>query len=269
MKILKQLKAQEHRVLIFSQITKMLDILQDFLEGEHQYERIDGSIRGALRQINDPGSQQYVFLISTRAGGLGINLATADRLLFFHSDWNPHNDVQAFSRAHRIGQANKVMIYRFVSHNSVEERMMQVAKHKMMLTHLVVRPGVGGKPASLTKQELEDIVCGATEDLFKENDKKEAIHYDDEPVANLLDRTNRGSEEKESCSNEYLLSKEDGYQQNTENKDPAYCSSSRITSSAAWERACESERSSIITSRVKIRWKKTLNILASRSRIAN
>jgi len=85
-KILKQLKAQEHRVLIFSQITKMLDILQDFLEGEHQYERIDGSIRGALRQINDPGSQQYVFLISTRAGGLGINLATADRLLFFHSE---------------------------------------------------------------------------------------------------------------------------------------------------------------------------------------
>ncbi|XP_037719873.1 chromodomain-helicase-DNA-binding protein 3 [Drosophila subpulchrella] len=241
-KMLKQLKAQGHRVLIFSQMTKMLDILEDFLEGEqYQYERIDGRIRGALRQeaidrFNDPESQQYVFLLSTRAGGLGINLATADTVIIFDSDWNPHNDIQAFSRAHRIGQANKVMIYRFVSHNSVEERMMQVAKHKMMLTHLVVRPGVGGKPASLTKQELDDIVRFGTEDLFKENDKKEAIHYDDEAVANLLDRTNRGIEEKESWSNEYLLSfkvasyatvegiKEegDGNQQDTKNKSPAY-----------------------------------------------
>ncbi len=113
-KMLRLLKEQGHRVLIFSQMTKMLDILEDFLEGEqYKYERIDGGITGTLRQdaidrFNAPGAQQFVFLLSTRAGGLGINLATADTVVIYDSDWNPHNDIQAFSRAHRIGQANKV-----------------------------------------------------------------------------------------------------------------------------------------------------------------
>ena len=75
-------------------------------------------------------------LLLTRAGGLGINLATADTVIIYDSDWNPHNDIQAFSRAHRIGQKNKVLIYRFVTQNSVEERVAQVAKRKMMLNHL-------------------------------------------------------------------------------------------------------------------------------------
>ena len=99
-----------------------------------------------------PGAPQFVFLLSTRAGGLGINLATADTVIIYDSDWNPHNDIQAFSRAHRIGQANKVMIYRFVTRNSVEERITQVAKKKMMLTHLVVRPGLGNSKGSMSKQ---------------------------------------------------------------------------------------------------------------------
>lgn len=73
-----------------------------------------------------PDAPQFAFLLSTRAGGLGINLATADTVIIYDSDWNPHNDIQAFSRAHRIGQANKVMIYRFVTRNSVEERITQV-----------------------------------------------------------------------------------------------------------------------------------------------
>ncbi|XP_037933405.1 chromodomain-helicase-DNA-binding protein Mi-2 homolog [Teleopsis dalmanni] len=242
-KMLKQLKEQGHRVLIFSQMTKMLDILEDFLEGEgYKYERIDGSITGNLRQeaidrFNAPGAQQFVFLLSTRAGGLGINLATADTVIIYDSDWNPHNDIQAFSRAHRIGQANKVMIYRFVTRNSVEERVTQVAKRKMMLTHLVVRPGMGGKGANFTKQELDDILRFGTEDLFKEDDKEEAIHYDDKAVAELLDRSNRGIEEKESWANEYLSSfkvasyatKEEEEEEETEiikqeaeNSDPAY-----------------------------------------------
>lgn len=113
-KMLKILRDQGHRVLIFSQMTKMLDILEDFLEGEgYKYERIDGAITGNQRQeaidrFNAPGALQFVFLLSTRAGGLGINLATADTVIIYDSDWNPHNDIQAFSRAHRIGQANKV-----------------------------------------------------------------------------------------------------------------------------------------------------------------
>ncbi|NXA43970.1 CHD3 protein, partial [Nothocercus julius] len=138
----------------------------------YKYERIDGGITGALRQeaidrFNGRGPG-FCFLLSTRAGGLGINLATADTVVIFDSDWNPHNDIQAFSRAHRIGQANKVMIYRFVTRASVEERITQVAKRKMMLTHLVVRPGLGSKAGSMSKQELDDILKFGTEELFKD-----------------------------------------------------------------------------------------------------
>jgi len=80
---------------------------------------------------------------------------------------------QAFSRAHRIGQANRVLIYRFVTRNSVEERITQVAKRKMMLTHLVVRPGLGNKGAMMSKQELDDILKFGTEELFKDEEDEE------------------------------------------------------------------------------------------------
>lgn len=215
-KMLRKLYNEGHRVLIFSQMTKMLDLLEDFLEGEgYKYERIDGGITGALRQeaidrFNAPGAQQFCFLLSTRAGGLGINLATADTVIIYDSDWNPHNDIQAFSRAHRIGQANKVMIYRFVTRGSVEERITQVAKKKMMLTHLVVRPGMGGKSggATMSKQELDDILRFGTEELFKDEEGTEdsTIHYDDKAIDDLLDRSKEGIEQKELWANEYLSS---------------------------------------------------------------
>lgn len=213
-KMLRKLYESKHRVLIFSQMTKMLDILEDFLEFEgYKYERIDGNITGQVRQdaidrFNAPGAQQFVFLLSTRAGGLGINLATADSVIIYDSDWNPHNDIQAFSRAHRIGQANKVMIYRFVTRSSVEERITQVAKKKMMLTHLVVRPGMGGRSATLSKKELDDILKFGTEDLFKEenSETETAIHYDDAAIDSLLDRSKEGIEQKEMLANEYLSS---------------------------------------------------------------
>uniref|UniRef100_G1L8H4 Chromodomain helicase DNA binding protein 3 n=1 Tax=Ailuropoda melanoleuca TaxID=9646 RepID=G1L8H4_AILME len=236
-KILRKLKEQGHRVLIFSQVTrqfpeakwgaregelmtKMLDLLEDFLDYEgYKYERIDGGITGALRQeaidrFNAPGAQQFCFLLSTRAGGLGINLATADTVIIFDSDWNPHNDIQAFSRAHRIGQANKVMIYRFVTRASVEERITQVAKRKMMLTHLVVRPGLGSKAGSMSKQELDDILKFGTEELFKDENEGEnkeedssVIHYDNEAIARLLDRNQDATEDTDVQNmNEYLSS---------------------------------------------------------------
>merc|ERR1719350_2430823 len=216
-KMLDQLKAAGHRVLIFSQMTKMLDLLEDFLDGINlRYERIDGGITGSMRQeaidrFNKPGAEQFVFLLSTRAGGLGINLATADTVIIYDSDWNPHNDIQAFSRAHRIGQKNKVMIYRFVTRNTVEERVTQVAKKKMMLTHLVVQPGMAGKGANLSKKDIDDILKFGTEELFKEDENEEGesaddIVYDDKAVAALLDRTQGGIEEKECWANEYLSS---------------------------------------------------------------
>ncbi|XP_066526546.1 chromodomain-helicase-DNA-binding protein 5 isoform X2 [Hoplias malabaricus] len=222
-KMLKKLKDEGHRVLIFSQMTKMLDLLEDFLEFEgYKYERIDGGITGGLRQeaidrFNAPGAQQFCFLLSTRAGGLGINLATADTVIIYDSDWNPHNDIQAFSRAHRIGQNKKVMIYRFVTRASVEERITQVAKRKMMLTHLVVRPGLGSKTGSMSKQELDDILKFGTEELFKDDveaigDSKEGeegsvIHYDDNAISKLLDRSQDATEDTEIQNmNEYLSS---------------------------------------------------------------
>uniref|UniRef100_A0A6I8RG44 Chromodomain helicase DNA-binding protein 5 n=1 Tax=Xenopus tropicalis TaxID=8364 RepID=A0A6I8RG44_XENTR len=266
-KMLKKLKDGGHRVLIFSQMTKMLDLLEDFLEYEgYKYERIDGGITGGLRQeaidrFNAPGAQQFCFLLSTRAGGLGINLATADTVIIYDSDWNPHNDIQAFSRAHRIGQNKKVMIYRFVTRASVEERITQVAKRKMMLTHLVVRPGLGSKSGSMTKQELDDILKFGTEELFKDDvevsfllidhikikggsDNKDVedssvIHYDDAAISKLLDRNQDATEDTEIQNmNEYLSSfkvaqyvvrEEDGVEEvereiikQEENVDPDY-----------------------------------------------
>ncbi|KAJ0023131.1 hypothetical protein NQD34_003030 [Periophthalmus magnuspinnatus] len=222
-KMLKKLKDEGHRVLIFSQMTKMLDLLEDFLEYEgYKYERIDGAITGGLRQeaidrFNAPGAQQFCFLLSTRAGGLGINLASADTVIIYDSDWNPHNDIQAFSRAHRIGQNKKVMIYRFVTRGSVEERITQVAKRKMMLTHLVVRLGLGSKTGSMSKQELDDILKFGTEELFKnemeavgenkDGEECNVIHYDDDAISKLLDRSQDATEDTEIQNmNEYLSS---------------------------------------------------------------
>jgi len=230
-KMLHKLKETGHRVLIFSQMTKMLDLLEDFMEYcGYKYERIDGGITGndrqdAIDRFNAPGAQQFCFLLSTRAGGLGINLYTADTVIIYDSDWNPHNDIQAFSRAHRIGQKNKVMIYRFVTRNSVEERIAQVAKKKMMLTHLVVRPGMGGNAAannpdkngdkkaygSMSKKELDDILKFGTEELFKDDENDEnKIVYDDKAVDMLLDREQevaKPDEENETEGlNEYLSS---------------------------------------------------------------
>lgn len=168
-----------------------------------------------------PNAPQFVFLLSTRAGGLGINLATADTVIIYDSDWNPHADTQAYSRAHRIGQKNTVMIYRFVTRNSVEERITTVAKKKMLLTHLVVRAGIGQKGPSMSKTELDDVLRWGTEELFKDDENAAAseekkandheIIWDDEAVDALLDRSAISKPqptegEKKDWTNEYLSS---------------------------------------------------------------
>lgn len=186
-KMLIKLKKRGHRVLLFSQMTRMLDIIEHFLENSgYGYERIDGNITGALRQqaidrFNSGNSESFLFLLSTRAGGLGINLATADTIIIYDSDWNPHNDIQAFSRAHRIGQRKKVMIYRFVCRATVEERMIEVTKKKMMLTHLVVRADARETEKVFSLKEMEEIIRFGTEKLFAE-DEAEEISYDDDAI---------------------------------------------------------------------------------------
>jgi SNF2 family DNA or RNA helicase len=127
-KLLEKLKESGHRVLLYSQMTKMLDIIEDYMNWRgHLYCRIDGSTKGSERQktidlFNDAESNHFVFLLSTRAGGLGINLQSADTIIMFDSDWNPYADMQAFGRAHRIGQKRDVLVLRLITRDSVEER---------------------------------------------------------------------------------------------------------------------------------------------------
>ncbi|KAL6439111.1 hypothetical protein ACFW04_003822 [Cataglyphis niger] len=187
-KLLVRLRDTGHRVLIFSQMVKMLDILSEYLQKRHfPFQRLDGSIKGELRKqaldhFNAEGSQDFCFLLSTRAGGLGINLATADTVIIFDSDWNPQNDLQAQARAHRIGQKNKVNIYRLVTKKSVEEEIVERAKQKMVLDHLVIqrmdttgrtvldKKNAGTNNNPFTKEDLTAILKFGAEDLFKDEE---------------------------------------------------------------------------------------------------
>lgn len=126
-RILTKLRACSHRILIFFQMTSVMTIMEDFLNLLGiSYLRLDGSTPAAERSVlltkfNSPNSPYSVFLLSTRAGGLGLNLQTADTVIIFDSDWNPHADLQAQDRAHRIGQTREVRIFRLVTLDSVEE----------------------------------------------------------------------------------------------------------------------------------------------------
>jgi superfamily II DNA/RNA helicase len=146
-KLLVRLKQQGSRVLIFSQMTKMLDILEDYcLWKNFEYCRLDGQTAHEDRQnsinlYNAPGSSKFIFMLSTRAGGLGINLATADVVIIYDSDWNPQADLQAMDRAHRIGQTKTVRVFRLLTENTVEERILERAETKLRLDHVVIQQG--------------------------------------------------------------------------------------------------------------------------------
>eukprot|EP00300_Choanocystis_sp_HF-7_P022354 c21585_g1_i1.p1 GENE.c21585_g1_i1~~c21585_g1_i1.p1 ORF type:complete len:389 (+),score=96.79 c21585_g1_i1:99-1169(+) len=133
--LLKQLKAGGHRVLLYSQMTKMLDIIEDFMIGRrYTYCRLDGSSSIAVRNdtVRDFQSSDrvFVFLLSTRAGGVGINLTAADTVVFYDIDWNPTMDAQAMDRTHRIGQTKQVTVYRLMIKGSIEEKILNRAKTK-------------------------------------------------------------------------------------------------------------------------------------------
>ena len=144
-KLLPKLKANGHKVLVFSQMVRCLDILEDYLvHMRYPYERIDGRVRGNLRQaaidrFSKPDSDRFVFLLCTRAGGLGINLTAADTVIIFDSDWNPQNDIQAQARCHRIGQSRSVKVYRLITRNSYEREMFDRASMKLGLDKAVLQ----------------------------------------------------------------------------------------------------------------------------------
>ncbi|KAJ2863608.1 ATP-dependent DNA helicase Hrp3, partial [Coemansia asiatica] len=161
-KLLAKLKTGGHRVLIFSQMVRMLDILADYmaLRG-YAYQRLDGSVPSEVRKrsiehFNAPGSPDFVFLLSTRAGGLGINLETADTVILYDSDFNPQADMQAMARAHRIGQKKQVSVYRFVSKNTIEEDILERAKRKMVLEYCIIK-GMDTSGLHITESERKQI----------------------------------------------------------------------------------------------------------------
>ncbi|KAI4319598.1 hypothetical protein MLD38_033179 [Melastoma candidum] len=144
--LLRKLKYEGHRALIFTQMTKMLDILEAFINlYGYTYMRLDGSTqpeeRQALMQRFNTNPKYFLFILSTRSGGVGINLVGADTVIFYDSDWNPAMDQQAQDRCHRIGQTREVHIYRLISESTIEENILKKANQKRALDDLVIQSG--------------------------------------------------------------------------------------------------------------------------------
>ncbi|TXG71780.1 hypothetical protein EZV62_000359 [Acer yangbiense] len=175
-KLLPKLKERDSRVLIFSQMTRLLDILEDYLMFRgYLYCRIDGNTGGedrdaSIESFNTPGSEKFVFLLSTRAGGLGINLATADVVILYDSDWNPQVDLQAQDRAHRIGQKKEVQVFRFCTEYTIEEKVIERAYKKLALDALVIQQGRLAEQKTVNKDELLQMVRFGAEMVFSSKD---------------------------------------------------------------------------------------------------
>lgn len=168
--LLQELKAGDHRVLIYSQMTRMLDLMEEYLiYRQYKYLRLDGSSKLEDRRDMVIEWQTrpdiFVFLLSTRAGGLGINLTAADTVVFYDHDWNPSNDAQAMDRAHRLGQTRQVTVYRLITKGTIDERIVQLAR---------------------VKKDVQDIVVGnkTLQDVAKPSDIVQLLLNEDQ-IANL------------------------------------------------------------------------------------
>lgn len=211
-KLLKKLKAQGSRVLIFSQMTRLLDILEDYCHYRgFKYCRIDGSTKQVDRDdsmdvFNAPGSEKFIFLLSTRAGGLGINLQTADTVILYDSDWNPQMDLQAQDRAHRIGQTKIVHVYRFVTEGTIEEKITERALQKLYLDAVVIKQGrLADKDKNLSAKDLQAMVRFGANRIFQ---SKEATITDEDIDAIISRGTSKTEEETaklKAASNNNLL----------------------------------------------------------------
>jgi len=176
-KLLIKLQDQGSRVLIFSQMTRQLDLLEDYcLWKQHKYFRLDGQTEHLRRQemiegFNVEGSEYFIFMLSTRAGGLGINLYTADVVILYDSDWNPQMDLQAMDRAHRIGQKKQVRVFRLVTQDTVEERIIEKAEKKLRLDALVIQSGrLMDKEKKIDKGEMLSMIQFGAEKMFRNKD---------------------------------------------------------------------------------------------------
>ncbi|KAG5860387.1 DNA/RNA helicase [Encephalitozoon hellem] len=144
--LLPRLRAEGHRLLIYFQMTRMIDLIEDYLVRKgYTYLRLDGSLKASARAevIRDwQTSDKFIFLLSTRAGGLGINLTAADTVIFYDSDWNPTADQQAMDRAHRLGQTRDVTVYRLITRGTVEEKVLESANRKDEIQKMVIHGNI-------------------------------------------------------------------------------------------------------------------------------
>lgn len=185
--LLTRLKTEGHRVLIYSQMTKMIDLLEEYMwHRKHRYMRLDGSSKISARRdmVADFQSREdiFCFLLSTRAGGLGINLTAADTVIFYDSDWNPTVDQQAMDRAHRLGQTKQVTVYRLICKGTIEERILQRAREKSEIQRMVIS-GSSFKPDTLKPKEVVSLLLDDEEIETKYRQKKgEEKKLEEQPV---------------------------------------------------------------------------------------
>ncbi|KAI9894419.1 MAG: putative DNA helicase ino80 [Vezdaea aestivalis] len=182
-KLLKELKEGGHRVLLYFQMTRMIDLMEEYLtQRKYKYLRLDGSSKLEDRRdtVHDFQTRPeiFIFLLSTRAGGLGINLTSADTVIFYDSDWNPTIDSQAMDRAHRLGQTRQVTVYRMITRGTIEERIRKRALQKEEVQRVVIAGGAGGGVDFNTRSRenrTKDIAMWlADDDQAAEIERKEA-----------------------------------------------------------------------------------------------
>jgi len=184
-RILPKLKVTGHKVLLFCQMTTVMDLLECyFAYRNYSYLRLDGTTKAddrceLLKDFNNEQNNCFIFLLSTRAGGVGLNLQKADTVILFDSDWNPHQDQQAQDRAHRIGQKNEVRVLRLITVNTIEEKILACAKYKLDVDEKVIQAGMFNRLSTSSERHdyLEQLIEG--EDENKDDDDDEDTPSDE------------------------------------------------------------------------------------------
>ena len=191
-RILPKFQATGHRVLMFFQMTNIMNIMEDYMKYKGMNcLRLDGTTKSddrseLLRLFNAPDSPYFCFLLSTRAGGLGLNLQTADTVIIYDSDWNPHQDLQAQDRAHRIGQKNEVRILRLISANSIEEKILERAQYKLDMDGKVIQ---AGKFDNKSTNEEREALLRTLMDTAEASENLDQEEMDDDDLNMMMSRS--------------------------------------------------------------------------------
>lgn len=201
--LLGQLKAGGHRVLVYFQMTRMIDLMEEYLAfRQYKYLRLDGSssISDRRDMVSDWQSKPeiFIFLLSTRAGGLGINLTAADTVIFYDSDWNPSNDAQAMDRAHRLGQTRQVTVYRLITKGTIDERILQLARTKKTVQDAVVGSSTETVGASTDQVGSKEVVSLLLDDDELAETLKQSEARRAKMEARMADNGRKGAASREN-----------------------------------------------------------------------